>query len=65
MFALRQSKHSDVRSNVNRINSFGAQQGNVAFDDGCIYVFCNKTTRQKWLVSAETVFAKKIIISIG
>jgi hypothetical protein len=58
MMALRKSKHHHVRSNVNRIKTFGIQRANGAFDDGCICIFRDKTTRQKWPVSAATVFEK-------
>jgi hypothetical protein len=65
MIALVKSEHAYVCSNIHRINILGAQGDNVASDSGGFYLFCDKTTHQKWPVSTQSIFAKSLILSIS
>jgi hypothetical protein len=64
MVALLKSEHHRVRYKVRRINTLETPRNNVAFGDGGFYAFRDKTTRQKWPVSTQTVFPKRLILSI-
>ena len=65
LVALLKSEHDYVRSNIHRINTLGAQRDNVASDSGGFCAFRDKTTHQKWPVSTQSVFVKRLILSIG
>jgi hypothetical protein len=65
MVALVKSSHEYDSSKANQINAIGAKRENVAFVYGGFYAFRDETTRQKWPVSVQTDFSKRLILSIG
>jgi hypothetical protein len=65
MVALAKSSHEYDNSKANQINAIGAKRENVAFVHGGFYTFCDETPRQKWPVSTQAIFSKRLILSIG
>ena len=62
--ALLKSEHEPVRSNVNHINAIDTLWGHVVLGYSDFYVFRDKTTLERWLVSAWATFSKSLMLSM-